>query len=298
MLREIADRGRRADVRQSCSSAACVALLAALLIGTSGCALTVTGGGDGSTVPGEHGVWQVGVRAMSLGGPATAMEARIQTRQPQQVADQTTNYYWVGSYLRDRSFIQVGYFLPWYSSAQAGWFYCAYTPTRQQGPCVFGDAGSVGDDGTWHTYRLRAEQPPTANAEHNTGANGLAALAETGAGRTASIATTWDVLVDGVVVGTFAWTASDTGDEVPTIYAESSGPAPHKANSTLGPVEFTDFAVRVVGRQTDELVTQGLPEYNATDICPPYGMRAGGDQALLLGSGLDCPGLLSEITWG
>lgn len=269
-----ADRKRMAGQWVQRWRGTCAALLAALLlVGASGCAVTVVGGGDNSGVPGEHAVWQVGVQATGLGGPATAMEVRIQTQQPQQVADQSTNYYWVGSYLRDGSFVQVGYFVPWYSSQQAGWFYCAYTPAKEQGPCAYGSPGSVGDNGTWHTYRLRSEQSATAG-------------------------TTWEALLDGEVIGSFDWTAGDSGNQAPTIYAESSSPAPHKANSTLGPVAFANFAVRVAGHQTDQPVTQGLPQYDATDVCPPYGMRTGEDHELLLGSGLGCPGLLSLVSWG
>jgi hypothetical protein len=275
MSRAISD-GRRAIGRWAPRGrGAWVTLLSALLLmGTNGCAaVTVVAGGDNSGVSGQHAVWQVGVQATDLGGPATAMQVRIQTRQPQQVADQTTNYYWVGSYLRDGSFIQVGYFVPWYSSQQAGWFYCAYTPAKEQGPCAYGNPGSVGDDGSWHTYRLRVEQSAAGGA-------------------------TWEALLDDDVIGSFDWTAGDSGNRAPTIYAESSSPAPHKANSTLGPVSFTDFAVRVIDHQTDQLVTRGLPQYDATDICPPYGMQTGDDHELLLGSGLGCPGLLNVISWG
>jgi hypothetical protein len=215
---------------------------------------------SGST--GSHQYWQVGLSAGPEASNATGMRTTISTVLPQQVASQTTNYYWIGSYLADSSFIQVGYYVAWYDPVVAGWFYCAFTPTQQKGPCVYGPSGSAGADGTVHSYALESSQD----------------------------ATQWTALVDGRSVGSFGWTSGTTGQDSPGIYAESSGFTAHAAESTLGPVDFTQpIATRAAGQASYHLAQHLRPAYAAEDVCPPYGAASDGTGGVLLGSGLGCP---------
>jgi hypothetical protein len=211
---------------------------------------------------GSHQYWQVGLSAGPEASNATGVRTTISTVLPQQVASQTTNYYWIGSYLADSSFIQVGYYVAWYDPAAAGWFYCAFTPTQQKGPCVYGPAGSAGANGTVHSYALEYSQG----------------------------ATQWTALVDGRPVGSFSWTSGTTGQDSPGIYAESSGFTAHTAESTLGPVDFTQpIATRAAGQASYHMAHHMRPAYDAEDVCPPYGAASDGTGGALLGSGLGCP---------
>lgn len=223
------------------------------------------GGNDlGSSSSGSHQYWQVGLMAGPEASGASGMRTQITTVLPQQVANHTTNYYWIGSYLADGSFVQVGYYVAWYQPTAAGWFYCAFTSAQQKGPCVYGPEGSAGANGTVHSYAL-----------------------ETG---TASGSAAWTALVDGQAVGSFAWTSGSTGQNAPGIYAESSGFAAHAADSQLGPVDFPQpIATRTAGQARYHAALHVRPAYDGDDICPPYGAASDGLGGALLGSGLSCP---------
>lgn len=221
---------------------------------------TVAGGGP-------HTTWQVGLAAAGAPRQDTGVRATIETRVPQRVSKQTTNYFWVGAYLSDRSFVQAGYYVPGNDDAHAGWFYCAFTADGQKGPCTLGPLGSAGGNGARHTYALEAEAPP-GNAKG---------------------ATIWHVRMDGMTIGQFTWAAGDTGAYPPGIYAESSGYAPHAATSQLGPVDFSGgIQVRPAGQTAYVAAPHALVQYNATNVCPPYGVAADGSGGARLGSGLDC----------
>ena len=217
-----------------------------------------------------HALWQVGVQAGADDTHATAMRATIGTRLPQHVAANTTSYYWVGSYLADGSFIQVGYYVPWYQSDQAGWFYCAFTRAGAKGPCAYGPLGSVAGTGSAHTYALAAASGPGGQP-------------------------IWSATLDGRPLGSFAWSAGDTGAAGPSVYAESSATRPHAAESILGPVAVGGFAVRPDGAVTYRRVSVVYPAYSAGDVCPPYGVRALGRDSAVLGSGLGCPNPLVAL---
>lgn len=215
---------------------------------------------------GAHTTWQVGVAAAGAPEQDTGVRTTIQTRVPQRVSDRTTNYFWVGAYLSDGSFVQAGYYVPWYDDAHAGWFYCAFAAGGGKGPCAMGPPGSAGADGTRHTYALEAVPGGAAGA------------------------TDWRVTMDGAIIGQLAWTAGDTGAYPPTVFAESSGYAPHTAASQLGPVDFSgSIQVRPAGQTAYVTASHGLVQYNAADVCPPYGAATDGAGGVLLGSGLDCP---------
>jgi hypothetical protein len=229
-------------------------------------------GGSGG---GSHTYWQVGVMAGPDASDATGMRTSITTRLPQTVAAQTTNYYWIGSYLDDGSFVQAGYFVSWSDPSDAGWFYCSFNAAGTEGPCVYGPEGSAGADGTTHTYALEAAPTSATNG----GADGT----DTGGA-------TWAVYVDGAAAGQFAWSSGNTGDNSPSAYAESSGFAPHQATSRLGPVDFpAPIAARPDGQTAYVPADHLRPVYSASDVCPPYGADADGQGGVLLGSGLDCP---------
>lgn len=212
----------------------------------------------------RHAFWQVGLAADGVPVRDTGIRTSIQTVTPQQVSNQTTNYYWVGAYLSDGSFIQAGYYVPWYDSAHAGWFYCAFYAGGHEGPCQYGPLGSVGANASMHTYTM----------ETVGGAAGAAV---------------WRVQVDSASVGEFTWAAGDTGTSAPVIYAESSGFAAHSPTSRLGPVDFSGLDLRPAGASGYVAAPHLRVVYNAFNVCPPYGAAVDGHGGVLLGSGLSCP---------
>ena len=215
-----------------------------------------------------HALWQVGLQAGGAEAHATAMRATIGTLLPQQVAADTTSYYWVGSYLTGGSFIQVGYYVPGYAPSSAGWFYCAFTPAGAKGPCVYGPLGSVA--GAAHTYALSATKDVGGRP-------------------------VWNASLDGRPIGSFTWSAGESGTASPTVYAESSAAQPRGAESILGPISVSGFAVRLRGASDYRPVSAVYPAYSAGDVCPPYGIRALGNGRAELGSGLECPNPLVAL---
>ena len=219
-----------------------------------------------------HTAWQVGIQAAGAPDQDTGVRTIIETRLPQRVSDQTTDYYWIGAYLSDGSFVQAGYYISWLDDTRAGWFYCAFTANGQKGPCAMGTLGSAGGNGSRHTYTLETLSGATTGGVE------------------------WRVTLDGATIGQFAWTAGDTGNFMPGIYAESSGYTPHAATSQLGPVRFSGgIQVRPSGQTDYVAAPHAQVQYNATDICPPYGVAADGLGIALLGSGLDCPPGSSQL---
>jgi hypothetical protein len=217
--------------------------------------------------------WQVGLQAGADDSHAIGARSIIRTRLPQRVSVNTTNYFWVGAYLSDGSFIQAGYFVPWYDEAHAGWFYCAFYPDGREGPCVYGASGSAGTNGTDHLYTLEGT---------------------TGAGATVF----WKISFDDIVVGRFTWSSGNTGAYVPMIYAESSGYIPHPGTSQLGPVDFVSgLEILHAGQAQFEPALRLYVMYNAPAICPPYGIGIDGHGGILLGSGLPCPALHADFDW-
>lgn len=213
----------------------------------------------------QHAFWQVGLAADGAPDHDTGIRTAIQLVLPQRVSDQTTNYYWVGAYLSDGSFIQAGYYVPWYDTSHAGWFYCAFYAGGREGPCKYGTLGSAGIASSRHTYTLEAAGNDSAGKPE------------------------WRVQLDTATIGQFAWTAGDTGTSAPVIYAESSGFAAHDPTSTLGPVDFSGLEVRPAGASAYVAAPHLRVVYNALNVCPPYGVAADKHGGVLLGSGLSCP---------
>lgn len=243
------------------------------LAGTASTSVTRLMGRTVGSIPGplgsadasqQHVFWQVGLAADSAPGHDTGVRTSIQTVLPQQVSDQTTNYYWVGAYLNDNSFIQAGYYVPWYDSTRAGWFYCAFSAGGHEGPCQYGPLGSAGTNASRHTYTMESDS-------------------------NASGAAVWHILVDSTTIGEFMWTAGDTGTSAPVIYAESSGFTAHDPTSRLGPVDFSGLDVRAAGASAYAAAPHLRVVYNALNVCPPYGAATDGHGGALLGSGLSCP---------
>ncbi len=221
----------------------------------------------------QHVYWQVGLAAGDEDRDATGMRATIVTTLPQRISPNTTNYFWVGSYLSDNSFVQIGYYVPAHDASEAGWFYCAFRANGAEGPCEYGALGSVGANGALHTYAL-----------------------ESSAGSTLSVAQ-WHAELDGAVIGTFSWPVATSGGNSPMIYAESSGFTAHAATSELGPVDFRSAVeVRTAASTTYVPAAHLFVVFNAPNVCPPYGISLDGNGGVLLGSGLSCPDRGSRFT--
>jgi hypothetical protein len=105
-----------------------------------------------------------------------------------------------------------------------------------------------------------------------------------------ALSVVWNAEVDGSSVGQFVWTSGTTGSNSPSIYAESSGFAPHPATSQIGPVDFPGLVqTRSDPSAAYTTALHMRPVYTASDVCPPYGASADSNGGALLGSGLDCP---------
>ena len=214
-----------------------------------------------ATAPEQY--WQVGAMVDMDAHNFVGMRTRIRTRLPSHIADQTADYFWIGSYLADHSFIQVGYVVSWRDHSPR-WFYCTFDSAGKQGPCPNGPVGSAGPVGSWHTYDLRASTGQSAGMWQ------------------------WTVQVDGQTVGILPELAGSTGLAMPTVFAEQSAYAPHAATNDLGPVEFAPaFTLLPAGEQWQP-ATSARAVYSTQGTCPPYGVGVGGVNDILLGSHLTC----------
>jgi hypothetical protein len=207
--------------------------------------------------------WQIGITSGDDGLHSTKMQTTIRTRLPQYIADRTTDYYWVGSYLSDRSFIQVGYAVPWYDRV-AHWFYCAFTSVGEKGPCMLGPSGSGGKPGSWHRYSLTA-----VSNIHQGGWN-------------------WIATMDGTQIGQLTESTGQTGQFAPVVIAEQSAFEPHEPTNDIGPVEFSPTLE--IATQTDALhpVHHAWMLRTSANACPPYGIGVAGNNDILLGNILPC----------
>ncbi len=209
--------------------------------------------------------WQVGVSATADGMESTAMRTTIRTQVPTKIASQTNDYYWIGSYLADGSFIQVGYGVSG-SDHTAHWFYCSFTAQHQEAACPLGPPNSAGSVGSWHTYSLELTK------------------------QIAQQQWVWTATMDSTVIGTITTTAASTGVMSPSVYAEVSAFHPIPAANSLGQVEFHP-AIQLHGQSDQHYHTpQGVTiAYSQANVCPPYGMSIIRANDVVLGSGLHCP---------
>lgn len=215
------------------------------------------------TAPALQQYWQAGVLAGPAAQHATAMRTTIRTRIPHAVADNTTDYFWIGAYLADGSFIQAGYAVPWYDRSPH-WFYCSFTPTGAKGPCDFGAPNSAGPDQSWHSYALQSA-PTSAGA-------------------------LWTVTVDSRAVATFPATSGTTGTHTPGVYIEQSAFTPHAPINDLGPSAFAPaLEIQTVTHPTFFAAPHARASYSAPGTCPTYGIGVAGFNDLMLGNGIACP---------
>lgn len=213
--------------------------------------------------PAPQQYWQAGALAGAAAQHATGFRTTIRTHLPHVIADHTTDYFWIGSYLADGSFIQVGYAVPWYDHAPH-WFYCAFTPSGVKGPCNFGGPQSAGPDQSWHTYALQATPTPPGAI--------------------------WTVLVDGRSVANFPFASGTTGDHTPGVYVEQSAFTPIMPINDLGPTEFAPaIVVQTVAHPDYFAAPHAHSSYSSPGVCPAYGVGVARFNDLLLGTGIACP---------
>ncbi len=210
--------------------------------------------------------WQTGVLAGGDATNATAMQTTIRTVQPNHIASQSTDYFWIGSYLADGSFIQVGYAVPWFDP-EPRWFFCTFDPQGNEGPCPLGPPGSAGPSGAVHTYTLVAQPADQAG--------------------------TWDWVasMDGQTIGDATLGAGDTGRQTPSIFVEQSSFAPLSATNDLGPVDFNpaiQFSHDTNGSPDFSAPQHARPAYSSSSACPPFGVNVIASNAVQLGSQLSC----------
>jgi len=209
--------------------------------------------------------WQVGAYADDEAANIVGMQTTIRTQIPSAIADRTADYFWIGAYLADRSFIQIGYAITWFDHSPR-WFYCTFDPSGVKGACPQGPDHSAGSEGSWHTYTLQAAPGETSGTW------------------------TWTAQVDGKTVGSLSTHSGTTMASHIGVFAEQSAFTPHAPSNVLGPVEF---------RPAIEMATAGnanhfsAPQdaramYLPDQACPPYGIAISGTNDVRLGSGLPC----------
>ena len=217
-----------------------------------------------ATTPQQY--WQVGANADDDGHAVNAMRTRIHTHQAGAIANQTSDYFWIGSYLADHSFIQVGYVVA-SDNHTPRWFYCTFDPAGKQGACPIGPTASAGPIGAWHTYALQATASRVPGVWD------------------------WTVSMDSHTIGTLTENAGTTGAAQPGIFAEQSAFVPHAATNDLGPVEFAPAleVIRVGDADTHfQPVASARAIYSTLGMCPPYGVGVAGVNDIMLGSHLPC----------
>lgn len=207
--------------------------------------------------------WQVGAVASQADADVSGMQTTMRLAIPKTIADHTTVYLWIGSYLADGAFVQVGVAIPWYDRSPR-WFYCAFDPAQRKGPCAMGPSGSGGKAGSWHRFTLSAA--PAA-------AGGFV----------------WTAAMDGQTIGVLPESVGTTGASAPGVFVEQSAFAPHAATDDLGPVEFRPALQVARSSGAWQPAPAALATYSAADTCPPYGIGVAGPNDLWLGSQLDCP---------
>jgi len=217
--------------------------------------------------------FQVGVKADIGSVNVTGASVQIMTHGPQPNPNADTSF-WVGLYLPNNAFIQVGYVM-WASTGgypQRFWEYFPPNTASQGGGTFQGDfdGGEVAN-GTWHTYSLQS--------------NG----------------NVWSAYVDGVLDGSVGLGASNSGGH--TLHAIAEVEDAYTTNIILGPAEFRDFAYRdtnsiwhnvsaAIGSIGYGVGSGGLPLNEKI----PYGLQVLGVDEWLAGSGLPQTGN-GQLLW-
>ena len=218
--------------------------------------------------------FQVGASGDSSSSSHYGASVAIRTVYDQ--ANNDAHSYWVGGYLSNSAFIQVGYLTTLSTDGRpycCAWFY-EYFPS-QSSPCcppMIGPEFSAGPIGSWHSYKM------------DSNLNG-----------------TWSFYMDDKLLSLPSGNASGT---TPNLGTNNSGTYPpaalaevadaSNARDTLGPAEFSNLTYRRSIQPTDwqpvpkgqALVTYGAP--SKRDLLNPYGSVeiTGVDNNFLAGSHL------------
>ena len=159
--------------------------------------------------------FQVGVKGDNSTNHFTGANITIRTTYDDiTLADHS---YWVGSFLSNFAFIQVGYLTTISEDGKpycCAWFY-EFFPPYGSSPPVIGPPGSAGPIGSWHTYSMLSQ------------GNGW-----------------WNFYMDNQLVGLPQYVqANDSGPFVASPTAEIAGADNNR--EILGPAEFKNFQVRL-----------------------------------------------------
>jgi hypothetical protein len=210
--------------------------------------------------------YQVGALGTSSSYDFTGANISIRTVHDQ--VDNDAHSYWVGGYLSNEAFIQVGYLNGLSTTGQpycCAWFF-EYFPAGQN--CcdpVIGREGSAGPIGSWHTY----------------------SMVHTGGG-------VWSFYMDGKILGsTPPLGATSSGQQAPAGIAEVAQATSN--TDVLGPGEFKDLRFRNISgswqpvEAANSLIWygEGTPP-GGGDYTNPYGVREvnGVDNNFLAGSSI------------
>jgi hypothetical protein len=218
--------------------------------------------------------WEVGVSAGPDARDATAMRTTIRTVLPHHFAAHTTDFFWIGSYLSDGSFVQVGYAVSW-SDRTAHWFYCSFGLGGTPGPCKIGPSSSAGAAGQMHTYALVA-RPASQNGQWS-----------------------WLATFDGKTIGTMLLSAGSTGLETPAIYVEQSAFVATEPLNDLGPAEFSP-AIEISHASAGTAPSYVSPQHafamaSSIDACGVYGVRVLATNDVEIGSQLPCLAIGQQV---
>ena len=210
--------------------------------------------------------YQVGAIGTSSSYDFTGANITIRT-----VYDRVNNdahSYWVGGYLSNGAFIQVGYLNGLSTTGQpycCAWFFEYFPVDENCCDPVIGREGSAGPIGSWHTY----------------------SMVHTGGG-------VWSFLMDGKILGsTPPLGATSSGQQAPAGIAEVAQATSN--GDVLGPGEFKDMRFRnVSGSWQSVLPANNLIWYGegtppgGGDYPNPYGVREvnGVNNNFLAGSGI------------
>jgi len=212
--------------------------------------------------------------------------ASVMIRTVYDQANNDAHSYWVGGYLSNGAFVQVGYLTTVSTDGSpycCAWFY-EYFLSQNSSCCppVIGPEFSAGPIGSWHSYKM------------DSNLNG-----------------TWSFYMDGRLLALPGGNGSGT---TPNLGTDNSGNQPPAAlaevadtpndRDTLGPAEFGSLTYRATTQPTDwrtvarglGLVTYGAP--SKKDIPNPYGSVeiTGVDNDFLAGSRVPQP-VTNTVFW-
>ena len=208
--------------------------------------------------------FQVGVKADIGSVNVTGASVQIMTHGPQPNPQVDTSF-WVGLYLSNNAFIQVGYVM-WASTGgypQRFWEYFPPGTASQGGGAFHGDfdGDEVGPNGTWYTYSLQ------------------------------SSGNVWYAYVNGVLDGSVDLGTANSGGNAPRAIAEVEDA--YTTNLILGPAEFRNLAYRDTNNLWHNVsaATGSIGYGVGSGTLPlnekiPYGLQVLGVNDWLAGSGL------------